>query len=67
MSADFSDEQMKQFAKMSSVDEVDAALGNKEAIKSEFQSIKEVERLTAMVEDPSACNVADAPGAQCHK
>lgn len=51
MSADFSDEQMKQFAKMSSVDEVDAALGNKEAIKNEFQSIKEVERLTAMVEE----------------
>ena len=51
MSADYSDEQMKQFAKMSSVDEVDAALGNKEAIKNEFQSIKEVERLTAMVEE----------------
>ena len=51
MSADFSDEQMRQFAKMSSVDEVDAAFGNKEAIKSEFQSAKEVERLTAMVEE----------------
>ena len=35
MSADFSDEQMRQFAKMSSVDEVDTALGNKEAIKIE--------------------------------
>ena len=51
MSADFTDEQMRQLAKMSSVDEVDAALGNKESLKNEFQSAKEVERLTAMVEE----------------
>ena len=51
MSADLTNEQIKQLAKLNSVDEVDAALGNKEAIKNEFQSIKEVERLTAMVEE----------------
>ena len=51
MSADLTNEQIKQLAKLGSVDEVDAALGNRDAIKNEFQSIKEVERLTAMVEE----------------
>ncbi len=49
--ADLTNDQIKQLAKLNSADEVDAMLGNKEAIKSEFQSIKEVERLTAMVEE----------------
>ena len=51
MSADLTNEQIKQLAKLGSVDEVDAALGNRDAIKNEFQSIKEVERLTVMVEE----------------
>ena len=51
MSADLTNEQIKQLAKLGSVDEVDAALGNRDAIKNEFQSIKEVARLTAMVEE----------------
>ena len=51
MSADLTNEQIKQLAKLGSVDEVDAAFGNRDAIKNEFQSIKEVERLTAMVEE----------------
>ena len=64
MSADLTNEQIKQLAKLGSVDEVDAALGNRDAIKNEFQSIKEVGRRTA---DSPSCHVAHAPGAQCHK
>ena len=41
----------KQLSKMKSVDEVDSALASDGGIKNEFQSIKEVERLTAMVEE----------------
>jgi len=49
--ADLTNDQIRQLAQMRSADEVDAVLGNKDAIKSEFQSIKEVEKLKAMVEE----------------